>query len=79
MSTQPKRGKITFYLPQEDADRARAALINTQHLEGMRSMSDLVHQALSEKVEELENRYNDGKPWPPAPSGSIPRGRAYGT
>lgn len=73
--------KVGFFIPDEEASRARAALVNTfgADREGPRTFSDLIRRALMTEVERLENTYNDGQAWPPIePGEGVPRGRPGG-
>lgn len=73
--------KVGFFLPADEADRARAALVNTfaPNQEGPRTFSDLIRRGLLAEVERLERQYNDGKPWPPVQAGQVPTGRPRDT
>ena len=64
--------KVSFYQSADDANRVRAALVHTQTVEGVRSLSELVAGAVMKEVERLEREYNDGKPF--AAVGSLPPG-----
>jgi|SRR5690625_478854 len=70
--------KVSFYQDREDTDRVRGAILHTMHLEGSRTLSEFIHNAVMEKVEELETKYNDGKPFPNAKAGDFPQGRPWG-
>lgn len=73
--------KVGFFLPAEEADRARAALVNTYGAdrEGPRTFSELIRRALRVEVERLEHTYNGGRPWPPIkPGEGVPQGRPGG-
>lgn len=69
--------KVGFFMPAEEADRARAALVNTfaPNQEGPRTFSDLIRRGLLAEVERLERQYNNGKQWPPVQPGQVPTGR----
>jgi hypothetical protein len=67
--------KVSFYQDGDEAARMRAALLNTQHLEGSRTLSDFISRAVMAEVERLEQRYNRGKPWTPVGAGQLPQGR----
>lgn len=72
--------KVGFFLPEEEADRARAALVNTfgTNQEGPRTFSELIRRALLAEVERLERQYNNGEEWPPVSAGQVPTGRPKG-
>ncbi|MGO1408645.1 MAG: ParB family protein [Brachybacterium sp.] len=69
--------KVGFFMPAEEADRARAALVNTfaPNQEGPRTFSDLIRRGLLAEVERLERQYNNGKQWAPVQPGQVPTGR----
>lgn len=71
--------KTGFYQREEDANRMRAAYINTQMHTGYRSLSELINAAIDEKVSALEEAYNRGKEWPPLAAGEIPQGKPLGS
>lgn len=77
----PAKIKVGFFLPADEADRARAALVNTfaPNQEGPRTFSDLIRRGLLAEVERLERQYNDGEPWPPVQAGQVPTGRPRDT
>lgn len=67
--------KESFYRSAEVAERMRAAHMNTMMTEdGQRSLSAFISAAVMERVERLEGKYNDGKPWPPIRRDQIPKG-----
>ena len=70
--------KVSFYQDPEDTDRVRGAILHTMHLENSRTLSDFIHNAVMEKVEELENKYNNRKPFPNTKAGELPQGRPWG-
>jgi Centromere-binding protein ParB C-terminal len=76
--TSPDRVQRSFYLPRELVDRARAAVRATQGEDGEAyNVSELAGRGLEAEVRRLEERYNDGKPFPPVasvPSGPSPAG-----
>ena len=67
--------KVALYMPSADAARARAAFTWTRAQEGVLSWSDFLHAAVMARVQDLEETYNAGKPWPPVATGTLPRGR----
>ena len=76
--TSPDRVQRSFYLPRELVDRARAAVWATMTEPGEAyNVSELAGRALEAEVRRLEERYHDGKPFPPVdsvPSGPSPAG-----
>lgn len=69
------RHKVSFYQAEADTERARGVLLNTMAHESYRSMTDFIASAVMEKVERMEAKYNDGKPFPNVKAGDIPQGR----
>jgi len=67
--------KTSFYQQESDADRMRAAYMNTQMHTGHRSLSEFINAAIDEKVSALEQAYNQGKEWPPLAAREIPQGK----
>lgn len=70
------RTKMTFYTTAEQAGQVRAVLANVasaQH--GYRNVSEFLDAAVTEKVQAMQDKYNQGKPWPPAEAGTVARGR----
>lgn len=76
--TSPDRVQRSFYLPRELVDRARAAVFATRAEPGEAyNVSELAGRALEAEVRRLEEKYNDGAPFPPVdtvPSGPSPAG-----
>lgn len=70
--------KVSFYQDPEDTARVRGALLHTQIPEGSRSLSAFINEAVMEKVERLEVKYNDGKPFPAVGARELPQGRPMG-
>jgi hypothetical protein len=66
--------KMGVWIPAEVVERVRNPYGPTSRLEGHRSLSDLAERALDAEVTRLEEKYNDGQPFPPDEIG-IPRGR----
>lgn len=54
---------VSFYAPKALPPRARAAFVQTRHLEGDGSFSDMLAKALEAEVSRRELLYNDGKPF----------------
>jgi len=77
---RPKyRHKVSFYQDEEDTARVRAAIVNTNHLEGPRTLSKFINQAVMAEVRRLEELYNDGQPWPSVGARELPQGRPMGS
>lgn len=58
--------QISVYIESEVAEAARNAVIaTTSYSKGYRSLSELVSEALAEKVGRLEKQFNNGRPFPP--------------
>lgn len=72
------RPKTAFYQDAEDAARMRAAYLHTLADEGYSSLSAFIAQAVIEKVERLESKYNAGQSWPEVGPGTVPAGRPVG-
>lgn len=70
--------KITIYQQEEDSARMRGAMVATIPYEGLTTLSAFVQSAIDEKVARLEEKYNNGKPFPPVGTGVIPTGRPMG-
>lgn len=71
--------KTSFYQQEEDADRMRAAYLNTQLHTRYRSLSEFINAAIDEKVSALEQAYNGGQEWPPLAAREIPQGKPLGS
>ncbi|MFE4082823.1 hypothetical protein [Paenarthrobacter sp. YIM B13468] len=71
--------KTSFYQMEEDADRMRAAYLNTQLHTRYRSLSEFINAAIDEKVSALEQAYNGGQEWPPLAAREIPQGKPLGS
>lgn len=73
-STRPR---MTSYISAEVQEAARAAVWwtrNEQH--GYENLSDLVEDALLDKIKQLSDQYNGGEPFAPLPAGRrLRRGR----
>jgi len=70
--------KVSFYQDPADTDRMRAAILHTMAVENYRNLSQFVDEAVREKVERLEAKYNGGQPFGAAGAGELPRGRTMG-
>lgn len=55
---------ISLKLGSDLKTRLDAALDNVGPREGKRTLADMVRTAVNDYVTELENRHNDGKPFP---------------
>jgi len=71
--------KTSFYQREDDADRMRAAYMNTQLHTRYRSLSEFINMAIDEKVSALEKTYNGGQEWPPLAAREIPQGKPLGS
>lgn len=67
--------KLTVRVDADIAGRARAAFWATAHLTGTRSLSEWVAEAIAEKLQHSESTFNQGNPYTPVPTGTIPTGR----
>ena len=70
--------KVSFYQDPDDTARVRGAILHTQVSEGTRSLSQFISQAVMDKVEELEAKYNNGEPFGPIGARELPQGRPMG-
>ncbi|MEE6289280.1 hypothetical protein V2J52_16625 [Georgenia sp. MJ173] len=73
------RHKVSFYQDEDDTARVRAAILHTNHLEGPRSLSEFITRAVMAEVNRLEEKYNDGQPWPGVGARELPQGRPMGS
>jgi Centromere-binding protein ParB C-terminal len=60
-----KNASVTFYLPPELRNRARAAYRSTSHFHGDSSWSDMIRKALLAEIERREQMHNDGRSYVP--------------
>jgi|GEM_PF-1765539 len=67
--------KVSFYQEPEDTARLRGAMLHTMVAEGHRSLSQFVIRAVMKEVQRLEEKYNDGKPFPAVAANEMPQGR----
>jgi len=70
--------KVTFYQEADVTARVRGTLLHTQIAEGTRSLSQFINEAVMKRVEELEQQYNGGEPFPSIGSRQLPAGRPLG-
>lgn len=71
--------KVSFYQDPEDTARVRGALRGVMNQPGAATnMSQFIQRAVMREVERIEAEYNNGKPFPPAQAGDVPRGRPMG-
>jgi len=73
-------GKVQFtvYVPTDTRAEARgAAKVLMAAVEGPNSLSELVAEAIEEKLERLRNEFNGGQPFA-AVEGNLPTGRTPG-
>ncbi len=70
-----ERAKITVSLPTETAAQLRAVLVHVPTAaHGYRNLSDVVADAVQEKITTLQAEHNNGQPWPEVGPGAIPTG-----
>jgi hypothetical protein len=69
---------VSFYQDAADTARVRGAILHTQAAEGSRSLSQFINDAVMEKVEALEAKYNGGDPFPAIGARELPQGRPMG-
>lgn len=68
--------KVSFYQDPEDTARVRGALRGVMNQPGAATnMSQFIQRAVMREVERIEAEYNEGKPFPSAQAGDVPRGR----
>ncbi|WP_102510728.1 ParB family protein [Sanguibacter massiliensis] len=67
--------KVSFYQAREDTARVRGAILHTGALEGPRSLSQFINDAVMAEVERLEAKYNGGQPFPSVGARVLPQGR----
>ena len=67
--------KVSFYQEPEDTARLRGAVLHTMIAEGHRSLSQFVIRAVMKEVQRLEEKYNDGEPFPAVAANEMPQGR----
>lgn len=77
--TASTKAKTSFYVSVAAANRARAAWTWTRAQEGHLSFSDFIAHALACEVVRMEEKYNEGKPWPPMAAGEIGTGKPIGS
>lgn len=77
--TAPRRhpNKVSFYQEPEDTARLRGAVLHTMIAEGHRSLSQFVIRAVMKEVQRVEDKYNDGKPFPAVAANEMPQGRPH--
>lgn len=75
--TSPRRhpNKVSFYQEPEDTARLRGAVLHTMVAEGHRSLSQFIIRAVMKEVQRVEEKYNDGKPFPAVAANEMPQGR----
>ena len=67
--------KVSFYQEPEDTARLRGAVLHTMVAEGHRSLSQFIIRAVMKEVQRVEDKYNDGKPFPAVAANEMPQGR----
>jgi len=70
--------KVSFYQEPENTDRIRDAIVHTFAQEGFRNISQFLNFVAVAEVERLEQKYNDGKPFPTVKARELPQGRPMG-
>lgn len=77
----PKKELIGVYVWPDQAAHARGAFqrTNTPEMEGVRTFSDFIAQAVMTEVARLEKMYNEGREYPPIAKNQLSKGRPYGT
>lgn len=75
--TAPRRhpNKVSFYQEPEDTARLRGAVLHTMVAEGHRSLSQFIIRAVMKEVQRVEDKYNEGKPFPAVAANEMPQGR----
>ncbi|KSU51570.1 ParB family protein [Microbacterium enclense] len=77
-AAKAKPKKLTIYQDEDDSARMRGAMVATIPHEGFTTLSKFAQEAIMEKVERLEQKYNGGQPFPAVGPGVIPVGRPMG-
>lgn len=67
--------KVSFYQEPQDTARLRGAVLHTMIPEGHRSLSQFVIRAVMKEVQRVEEKYNDGEPFPAVAAHEMPQGR----
>lgn len=62
---RPSRVQQTIYMAPANRDRAKAAFLKTNHMEGDVSWSEFIEQAVLTEVERREQEYNGGVAFAP--------------
>ncbi|GAA2026976.1 hypothetical protein GCM10009720_03330 [Yaniella flava] len=70
--------KVSFYQEPQDTARLRGAVLHTMIPEGHRSLSQFVIRAVMKEVQRVEEKYNDGDPFPAVAAHEMPQGRPQG-
>lgn len=70
--------KVSFYQDPADTSRVCGAILHTMVSEGSRSLSQFIGHAVMLEVARLEEKYNDGRPFPPVAPRELPQGRPMG-
>lgn len=78
-SEGPVPKKVSFYIDPMLDERMRAAMLSTMVVEGHRSLSDFLSNAVLYEVARLEARYNSGETFLVSRPNSVPRGRPTGS
>lgn len=70
-----KPASFTPYFTEEAAGQVRAAFLAAGQAEGYASVSELIEAATLREVRRLARKYNQSRPWDPAPPGSLRPGQ----
>lgn len=73
----PKRNvkKVTFYQDVDDEVAMRAAYVSTIATDdGVSTISEFIASAITEKVDRLAKKHNNGEPFPTKNAAKVPKG-----
>ncbi|ERI35207.1 hypothetical protein IG195_21780 (plasmid) [Arthrobacter sp. TES] len=73
--SKSKPASFTPYFTEDDAGRVRAAFLTAGRAEGYASISELIEAATLREVRRLQRKYNQSRPWEPAPPGALRPGQ----
>jgi hypothetical protein len=73
-----KKVRATFHVNEDTLDQAKNAVVMLMGPPLFLTLSDLLDEALREKVVELQNAHNNGKPFP-SRGGNLRGGRPIGS
>jgi Centromere-binding protein ParB C-terminal len=66
-----RRVKLSYYVDEDVAARARAAYERTRGLETPGTFGEFQEAVVLAEIERMEHKYNDGLPWDGVPPGAI--------